>query len=89
MGRLLGPTRLKKLVVGNLAEMSAQPEAVKGQLGAAKQLANVPTDNKHLSFHDLLDNDGIYEVYPVTDVAGTIAVLQYTGGTTGLPKAPC
>ncbi len=86
MGRLLGPTRLKKLVVGNLAEMSAQPEAVKGQLGAAKQLANVPTDNKHLSFHDLLDNDGIYEVYPVTDVAGTIAVLQYTGGTTGLPK---
>jgi long-chain acyl-CoA synthetase len=86
MGRLLGPTRLKKLVVGNLAEMSAQPEAVKGQLGAAKQLANVPTDNKHLTFYDLLDNDGIYEIYPVTDVAGTIAVLQYTGGTTGLPK---
>ena len=42
MGRLLGHTRLKKLVVGNLAEMSAQPELVKGQLGAANQLANVP-----------------------------------------------
>jgi long-chain acyl-CoA synthetase len=86
MGRLLGPTRLKKLIVGNLAEMSAQPEAVRAQLGAAKQLADVPTDNKHITFHDLLDNDGIYQTYPVTDVAGTIAVLQYTGGTTGLPK---
>lgn len=86
MGRLLGHTRLKKLVVGNLAEMSAQPELVKDQLGAANQLANVPADNKHLTFHDLLENDGIYEIYPVTDVANTIAVLQYTGGTTGLPK---
>ncbi|MGB8609251.1 long-chain-fatty-acid--CoA ligase [Bradyrhizobium sp.] len=86
MGRLLGHTRLKKLVVGNLAEMSAQPELVKGQLGAANQLANVPADNEHLTFHDLLENDGIYEIYPVTDVANTIAVLQYTGGTTGLPK---
>ena len=80
MGRLLGPTRLKKLIVGNLAEMSAQPETVKAHLGTAKQLANLPSDNKHLTFHNLLDNDGIYLVYPVTDVAGTIAVLQYTGG---------
>jgi long-chain acyl-CoA synthetase len=86
MGRLLGHTRLKKLVVGNLAEMSAQPELVRGQLGAAKQLANVPADDRHLTFHDLLENDGIYEIYPVTDVTNTIAVLQYTGGTTGLPK---
>jgi long-chain acyl-CoA synthetase len=86
MGRLLGHTRLKKLVVGNLAEMSAQPELVKGQLGVANQLANVPADNKHLTFHDLLENDGVYEIYPVTDAANTIAVLQYTGGTTGLPK---
>ena len=86
MGRLLGPTRLKKLIVGNLAEMSAQPEAVKAQLVNAKQLANVASENKHLTFHDLLDNDGIYQIYPIADIAGTIAVLQYTGGTTGLPK---
>ena len=86
MGRLLGPTRLKKLIVGNLAEMAADPVSAKAQLAAAKQLANVPTDNKHLTFHDLLDNDGIYQIHPVADVAATIAVLQYTGGTTGLPK---
>ena len=86
MDRLLGVTRLKQLIVGNLAEMSAAPEVVKGQLGAAKQLAEVPADDKHLAFQSLLDNDGMYQRYPVANVADTIAVLQYTGGTTGLPK---
>lgn len=86
MDRLLGATRLKQLIVGNLAEMSAAPETVKDQLGAAKQLAEVPTDDRHLTFQSLLDNDGTYQRYPVASVADTIAVLQYTGGTTGLPK---
>jgi long-chain acyl-CoA synthetase len=86
MDRLLGVTRLKQLIVGNLAEMSAAPEVVKAQLGAAKQLAEVPADDKHLTFQSLLDNDGMYQRYPVANVADTIAVLQYTGGTTGLPK---
>jgi long-chain acyl-CoA synthetase len=86
MDRLLGATRLKQLIVGNLAEMSVAPETVKAQLEAAKQLAEVPTDDKHITFQSLLDNDGMYQRYPVADVADTIAVLQYTGGTTGLPK---
>jgi long-chain acyl-CoA synthetase len=86
MDRLLGVTRLKQLIVGNLAEMSAAPEVVRAQLGAAKQLAEVPADDKHLTFQSLLDNDGMYQRYPVANVADTIAVLQYTGGTTGLPK---
>jgi long-chain acyl-CoA synthetase len=34
----------------------------------------------------LLDNDGAYQRYPVTAPAETVALLQYTGGTTGLPK---
>ena len=29
---------------------------------------------------------GAYEVYPIADPRETIAALQYTGGTTGLPK---
>jgi long-chain acyl-CoA synthetase len=33
-----------------------------------------------------MHNDGAFEAYPVADPAETIAVLQYTGGTTGLPK---
>jgi long-chain acyl-CoA synthetase len=86
MARLLDTTRLKTLVVGSLAEMSAQPAAVTAQLAAAKQLAEVQADDRHHSFDSLLANDGAYQQHPIADLREAIAVLQYTGGTTGLPK---
>ncbi|MGB3864302.1 MAG: long-chain fatty acid--CoA ligase [Xanthobacteraceae bacterium] len=86
MNGLLGKTRLKKLIVGNLAEMSAQPDAVKAQMQAAKQLAEVTSDERHITFAAVMDNDGIHRSYPIANLAEAIAVLQYTGGTTGLPK---
>jgi len=86
MGKMLGHTRLKKLIVGSLAEMTAQPDAVNAQMRATQQLADVPTDARHVTFQSLLDNDGSYHVYPIADLTEAIAVLQYTGGTTGLPK---
>jgi long-chain acyl-CoA synthetase len=39
----------------------------------------------HIPFHQLTDNDGVPEPV-VIDPAQDIAVLQYTGGTTGVPK---
>jgi long-chain acyl-CoA synthetase len=86
MGRLLGKTRLKKLIVGEIAEMSGAPDMVRGQMSKTDQLASVPTDDRHLRFQQLLDNDGKYQAYPLGDLKEAIAVLQYTGGTTGLPK---
>ncbi|CAN5423049.1 long-chain fatty acid--CoA ligase [soil metagenome] len=86
MGRLLGNSRLKKLIVGELAEFSAAPEAVRAGLASAGQLAKVPNDAQHMSFAELLDNDGAYQAHPLGDLKEAIAVLQYTGGTTGLPK---
>ncbi|MBS0527960.1 MAG: long-chain fatty acid--CoA ligase [Proteobacteria bacterium] len=86
MAPMLGITRLKKLIVGNVAEMSANPEAVNAQMQASKQLVSVPNDDKHVTFQALLDNDGIYRSYPIADLTDAIALLQYTGGTTGLPK---
>ena len=67
MGALLGKTRLKKLIVGNLGEMSAQPDAVNAQMQATKQLSSVPNDDRHITFQGLLDNDGIYRSYPIAD----------------------
>ena len=86
MAAMLSKTRLKKLIVGNLGEMSAQPDAVNAQMQATKQLSSVPNDDRHITFQALLDNDGIYRNYPIADPTDAIAVLQYTGGTTGLPK---
>jgi long-chain acyl-CoA synthetase len=86
MGRLLGKTRLKKLIVGDLAEMSGAPDMVRGQMTKTDQLASVANDDRHLTFQQLLENDGSYQAYPIPDLKEAIAVLQYTGGTTGLPK---
>jgi long-chain acyl-CoA synthetase len=86
MGRLLGKTRLKKLIVGEIAEMSGAPDMVRGQMTKTDQLAQVPSDDRHITFQQLLDNDGRYQAYRIPDLKETIAVLQYTGGTTGLPK---
>ena len=86
MAKLLGATRLQKLVVGNLGEMSGFPDAVHAKLKLAGQLSEVADDDQHLGFMQLLDNDGAFHDYPIEDVGQAIAVLQYTGGTTGQPK---
>jgi long-chain acyl-CoA synthetase len=86
MASMLGKTRLKKLIVGNVAEMTSTPETVTGNMTAAKHLSEVAWDDRHISFAELLENDGGYTNYPIADPTETIAALQYTGGTTGLPK---
>jgi long-chain acyl-CoA synthetase len=86
VARLLGRSRLKKMVVGSLGEFSANAQAVRAQLEGARQLSQVPVDELHLSFEQLLANDGKYRAHAIADLKQTNAVLQYTGGTTGLPK---
>src|SRR4051795_11056244 len=86
MGRLLETTRLKTLVVGNLAEMTPAPEAVRAHMSKNGEIAFVPKDRKHVTFEELLNNDGKYVEHPIVDLRESVAVLQYTGGTTGLPK---
>jgi len=66
--------------------MSPYPEAVNANLQKAGQLSAIPLDAQHQLFASLIDNDGRYQAIAETDPAETIAVLQYTGGTTGLPK---
>ena len=86
MEAMLGKTRLKTLVVGNMAEMTPSPRAFAAQMAEGKQLAAVHWDSQHLSFAELLDNDGRFTPHPIARPEEEIAVLQYTGGTTGLPK---
>ncbi|MNU48916.1 Long-chain-fatty-acid--CoA ligase [compost metagenome] len=86
MAAMLGKTRLKKLIVGNLAEMTGAPEQVAAQMKAKNETVDISGDEHHLRFSELLDNDGRYTPHPIGDPREALAILQYTGGTTGLPK---
>ncbi len=84
--KLMASTRLKTLIVGEFAEMTPAPGPVKAQMKAAGMLAEVKHDDRHIAFHDLIDNDGRHQSHPLGALADEIAVIQYTGGTTGSPK---
>ncbi|MBJ2159049.1 long-chain-fatty-acid--CoA ligase [Variovorax sp. IB41] len=86
MARLMGHSRLKRLIVGALDEYAGAPGPTRAQMQGAGLLAPMADDAHHMTFAQLLDNDGRHEYRPVADPADAIAALQYTGGTTGLPK---
>lgn len=86
MDEALTDTRLKRLVVGKFTDMLAFPKNILFPLVKGKDMAKIDTANERVTLlGDLMNNDGKYEpatINPVEDVA----VLQYTGGTTGVPK---
>jgi len=82
----LDNTRLKKLIVCSMPEILPFPKSLLFPLARKKDISKVPTDARHIPFKDLLKNDGVYEQHVVQDPADEVAVLQYTGGTTGVPK---
>ncbi len=86
MAEMLGKTRLKKIVVGGLPDVLPFPKNLLFPLVKSKEIAKVPNDMHHVRFKKLIANDGKYTPFAVEDPSETIAVLQYTGGTTGLPK---
>jgi len=81
----LGTTCLRKIVVCRIAEILPP---VKGWLLRTlkrSELANIPDDLRHVAWSRLIANDG--RVKPVAlEPTSAVAVLQYTGGTTGVPK---
>jgi long-chain acyl-CoA synthetase len=84
MVSLLDETRLDKLVVGNFVEFCGEvSEAQAGQLGPSVEVA---FSESCYAFSALLDNAGDFTAYPLDDPRTALAVLQYTGGTTGAPK---
>lgn len=88
---LLESTRLKKIVVGRFTDMLPFPKnALFGFLkrgDVADVAADVKADGgRVLWLRDLAANDGRFDPVAI-DAHEDIAVLQYTGGTTGTPKA--
>lgn len=78
-------TKLKKLVVGHFPDLLPFPKSLLFSLVKKKDLAHVTYSDKILSLNAIMGNDGKpapVSINPLED----IAVLQYTGGTTGVPK---
>ncbi|NKB55980.1 MAG: AMP-binding protein [Alphaproteobacteria bacterium] len=77
--------QLEKIVVCSMAGVLPFLEKALFSLLKRREVSDIPDDDRHLTFERLIDNDG--EVNPVViDPEGDVAVLQYTGGTTGSPK---
>ncbi len=85
MATMLRESRVKKLVVGTLQEVLPFPKSLLFPLFKGKEIAKVPNDTAHLSFAELMHNNGDYESVEI-DPEEDVAVLQYTGGTTGVSK---
>ena len=82
---LLEKTRLKKVIVCRMADVLPFPKNFLFPLLKGKEIAKFPDDDEHIRFSALTANDGRPDE-PRIDPLKDIAVLQYTGGTTGVPK---
>ena len=82
---LVGTTPLRRLVVGTMQEALPWPKRLLFPLVRRKDIARRHGGASETAFADLLRDDrppAAVDIDPETD----IAVLQYTGGTTGTPK---
>ena len=81
----IGASSIRKIIICNFAE--AMPLAKRALFVAAKQkdIFYAPDDSYHVTLNALLESPP--EITPPNIIPDThIAVLQYTGGTTGVPK---
>jgi long-chain acyl-CoA synthetase len=82
---LVGKSSVRKLVLCPMADILPLAKSVLYRLVKRGDMAEAPRDERHVLFADLLANDGVFTPVPV-EPARDLAVLQYTGGTTGVPK---
>ncbi|WP_417690678.1 long-chain-fatty-acid--CoA ligase [Roseibium sp.] len=76
---------LDKIIVCPMTEILPQPKKLLFKLFKGKEVADVASDSGHVHYAELLSAGG--QSTPVEiDPEKCIAVLQYTGGTTGVPK---
>ncbi len=89
--KMLGTTHLKKIISCDLADALPNVKGfafralntVKGWFGKSDTM-KVTRDATHLSFAKMIERPGKPKAVEIS--SDDIAVLQYTGGTTGVPK---
>jgi long-chain acyl-CoA synthetase len=83
--KVLAESAVERLIVGSVAGALPPVKSILYRLFSRKDVAVKPNDPRITAFSKLIDNDGSFTepvIAPETDVA----LIQYTGGTTGSPK---
>ncbi|MGH1398761.1 MAG: long-chain-fatty-acid--CoA ligase [Alphaproteobacteria bacterium] len=83
--KMLSDTRLKKLIICSFTDILPFPKNILFPIFKAKEKAKIAFTKRILSYDDVTNNVGDY-VPAAIDVKTDLAILQYTGGTTGVPK---
>jgi long-chain acyl-CoA synthetase len=83
--RLRGKTALKTIVTCPMAEILPFAKSLLYRAFRRRQSAHPAPGKEHIWFGELVGNDGSMPARPI-DPKRDVAVLQYTGGTTGVPK---
>ena len=85
LSELLGKGDFNKIIVGSLTDALPCFKAFLFSTLKRGQIASFPKDENHIEFSELLKSEKI-ESLPKINPDKDVAVLQYTGGTTGIPK---
>ncbi len=83
--KVLDGSSLERLVVGSVAGALPGTKSLFYRLFRGKEVAKRPDDARILAFSALIGNDGRHD-FPAIDPENHLALIQYTGGTTGTPK---
>lgn len=81
----LDSTPLKRIVVCAMEDVLPPVKSLLFSVLKRSELSEFPRDPRHLSYTRLTNTDGKYKPVSIEPKAD-LAVLQYTGGTTGIPK---
>ncbi|WP_293702072.1 long-chain-fatty-acid--CoA ligase [Sphingopyxis sp. UBA6723] len=83
--KVLDGSSLQRLVVGSVAGGLACHKALLFRLFKRSDIATIPSDPRIIRFSALIANDARPEPVAI-DPEQDVALIQYTGGTTGTPK---
>ncbi|WP_066825084.1 long-chain-fatty-acid--CoA ligase [Sphingomonas mali] len=83
--KVLDRSGLERLVVGSVAGALPAAKSLLYRLFRGKEVAKRPDDARITAFSALIANDGKRD-FPAIDPTTHLALIQYTGGTTGTPK---
>lgn len=83
--KMLHATRLNQIIICPFADILPFPKNILFRFLKKSDVSSIPDNDRNISFKRITGNDGRFTP-PAIDIENDVALLQYTGGTTGIPK---